>query len=131
MKKLITLIPLTLFVISTFAGKKDPSLTIRSAGNYIIIVDGKRFNYHKEIFIENLKKGEHYIDVFEMRKRFLGKRYKLVSSKQFIVDKKDIDITVNSTGYIQVGKQEKGWDGDYWLRDVEKRNKGKQKSGNK
>ena len=121
MKKLFTLIALNLVFITLFAGNKSPSLTVQSEGNYIIIVDGKRFDNYKKIQIENLKKGEHYIDVFIVKKRLFGKKYKLVSSKQFIVENKDIQISVNSTGYIMIGKQEKGWDGDYWLRDIEKR----------
>ena len=121
MKKLFTLIALNLVFITLFAGNKNPSLTVQSEGNYIIIVDGKRFDNYKKIQIENLKKGEHYIDVFIVKKRLFGKKYKLVSSKQFIVENKDIQISVNSTGYIMIGKQEKGWDGDYWLRDIEKR----------
>lgn len=120
MKTIITIIGITLLA-SGYTMKKDPSVTVISGGQYIIIVDGKRFDYEKKIHLEKMKSGEHYIDVFEKRKSLFGKKYKLVSSKQFIVDKKDIHIAVNNTGYIMIGKQEKGWDGDYWMRDIEKR----------
>jgi hypothetical protein len=33
------------------------------------------------------------------------------------MDKKDLHIDVNFSGYITIGKQEKGWDGDYWQRN--------------
>jgi hypothetical protein len=103
-----------------FTREKFPTVTISSGGEYVIIVDGKRYNYEKSISIHHLDKGEHYIDVFEIRKTWLGKKYKLVSSKQFVLDKKDLHIDVNSSGYITIGKQDKGWDGDYWWK-----NKGK------
>jgi hypothetical protein len=55
--------------------------------------------------------------VFKKRKGLFGSKYKLVSSKQFELGNKDLDIDVNSSGYIIIGKQGKGWDGDYWLRN--------------
>jgi hypothetical protein len=55
--------------------------------------------------------------VFQKKKGLFGSKYKLVSSKQFELGNKDLDIDVNVSGYITIGKQGKGWDGDYWLRN--------------
>jgi hypothetical protein len=51
-----------------------------------------------------------------------------VSSKQFELVNKDLDIDVNFSGYITIGKQGKGWDGDQWYnQDKNKKNDSKNK----
>ena len=124
MKTILTLI--TFSFISSFvtAGEKYPEVKVTSTGEYIIIVDGKRFNNEKKILLKDMKKGTHYIDVFKKKKGLFGIKYKLVSSKQFELGNKDLDIDVNFSGYITIGKQEKGWDGDHWFRKDQKKNKG-------
>ena len=117
MKTIFTLIAFSFISSVALAGKKGPSLTVTSTGEYVIIVDGKRFNNEKKISLTDLKKGTHYIDVFKKRKGLFGSKYKLVSSKQFELTNKDLHIDVNFSGYITIGKQEKGWDGDYWRRN--------------
>ena len=117
MKTIFTLIAFSFISSVALAGEKHPSLTVTSTGEYIIIVDGKRFNNEKKISLTDLKKGEHYIDVFKKKKGLLGSKYKLVSSKRFEIENKDLHIDVNFSGYITIGKQEKGWDGDYWQRN--------------
>ena len=125
MKTLFTLIAFSFITSVALAGKKDPSLTVTSTGEYVIIVDGKRFNNEKKISLTDLKKGTHYIDVFKKKKGLFGSKYKLVSSKQFEMTNKDLHIDVNFSGYITIGKQEKGWDGDYWKRNGAKESKDK------
>ena len=128
MKTLFTLIAFSFISSVALAGKKDPSLTITSTGEYVIIVDGKRFNNEKKISLTDLKKGTHYIDVFKKRKALFGSKYKLVSSKQFELTNKDLHIDVNFSGYITIGKQGKGWDGDQWYnQDKNKKNYSKNK----
>lgn len=116
MKTILTLIAFSFIGSFAVAGEKHPEVKVTSNGEYIIIVDGKRFNNEKKISLTGLKKGTHYIDVFKKKKGLFGSKYKLVSSKQFEIGKKDLDIDVNTSGYITIGKQEKGWDGDYWER---------------
>lgn len=123
MKTIITLIAFTFMASGVLAGEKHPSLTVTSTGEYVIIIDGKRFNNEKKISLTDLQKGKHFIDVFKKRKGLFGSKYKLVSSKQFELGKNDLHIDVNFSGYITIGKQEKGWDGDYWRRNGAKQGK--------
>ena len=117
MKTIFTLVAFSCITLLAVAGEKHPEVKVTSSGEYIIIVDGKRFNNEKKISLTGLKKGTHYIDVFKKKKGLFGSKYKLVSSKQFELGNKDLDIDVNFSGYITIGKQGKGWDGDYWLRN--------------
>jgi hypothetical protein len=123
MKTILTLISFNVFSLVGLAGEKHPSVTITSTGEFIIIVDGKRFNNETKIALAGLQKGKHYIDVFRKKKGLFGSKYKLVSSKEFELGSKDLAIDVNFSGYITIGKQEKGWDGDYWWNN---RNKNKE-----
>ena len=117
MKTIFTL--LTLFSLSSiaFAGEKDPAVTITSTGEFKILIDGKQLNNVKKISLNDLQKGKHYIDVWKKKKGLFGSKYKLVSSKQFELAENDLHIDVNFSGYIAIGNQEKGWDGDYWLKN--------------
>jgi hypothetical protein len=115
MKTILTLIAFFSISLVAIAGKKDPLVTVTSTGEYKIVIDGKQFDNEKKISLTDLKKGIHYIDVWKKKKGLFGSKYKLVSSKQFELGNKDLDIDVNFSGYISIGKQEKGWDGDYWL----------------
>ena len=123
MKTILTLI--TFFSISSvaLAAKKDPAVTVTSTGEFVIVIDGKRFNNEKMISLRDLKKGTHYIDVWKKKKGLFGAKHKLVSSKQFELTKNDLHIDVNFSGYIAIGNQEKGWDGDYWIRNKDKNKK--------
>jgi hypothetical protein len=125
MKTIFTLIAFSFILSFAFAGEKHPEVKVTSTGEYIIIVDGKRFNNEKKISLTGLQKGTHYIDVFKKKKGLFGSKYKLVSSKQFELGNKDLDIDVNFSGYITTGKQGKGWDGDHWLRNGAKAGKDK------
>ena len=123
MKTIFTLIAFSFISSAVLAGEKHPSLTVTSTGEFVIIIDGKRFNNEKKISLTDLQKGKHFIDVFKKRKGLFGSKYKLVSSKQFELENKDLHIDVNFSGYITIGKQEKGWDGDYWRRNGAKQGK--------
>jgi len=110
------------------AGEKHPSVTVTSTGDFKIVVDGKQFNNDKKISLNGLQKGTHYIDIWKKKKGLFGSKYKLVSSKQFELANKDLDIDVNFSGYITIGKQGKGWDGDkLYNQDKNKKNYSKSK----
>ena len=119
MKTILTLITFTLISLIAVAGEKNPDVKVVSTGDYLIIVDGKQYKNQKEIFIKDMKKGIHYIDVFKKKKGLLGSKYKLVSSKQFKLETKDLDIEVNASGYIKIGKDD-SWDGDQWYKSRNK-----------
>ena len=121
MKTILTLIAFFSISSVALAGKKDPSVTVTSAGEFKIVIDGKQFENQKKISLNDLQKGKHYIDVWKKKKGLFGSKYKLVSSKRFELENKDLNIDVNTSGYITIGKQEKGWDGDYWYRNRNKK----------
>jgi len=129
MKTILALISLVSVSSVALAGQKHPSVTVTSTGEYTIVVDGKRFNNEKKITLTDLQKGTHYIDVWKKKKGLFGGKLKLVSSKQFELAKDDLHIDVNFSGYIAIGNQEKGWDGDYWKNNPNK-NKDNQKDNN-
>ena len=123
MKTILTLIAFISISSVALAGEKHPSVTVTSTGEFKIVVDGKQFNNEKKVSLNDLQKGTHYIDVWKKKKGLFGSKYKLVSSKQFELTSKDLDIDVNFSGYITIGKQGKGWDGDQWYNhDKNKKN---------
>jgi hypothetical protein len=124
MKTVLTLIAFSLVSSVVLAAEKFPSVIVTSSGEYEIIVDGKRYRNDKRISLNSLKKGKHYIDVFKRKKGLFNSRYYLVSSKTFELGNKDLHIDVNNSGYITIGKQGKGWDGDYWWRNKDKKDRG-------
>lgn len=128
MKTIFTLIAFSFMSSAILAADKNPSLTVRSSGEYVIIIDGKRFDNEKNISMTGLGKGIHYIDVFTKKKGLFGSKYRLVSSKQFEMPNRDLVIDINASGYITIGQQGEGWDGDYWFRN---RDKQKEKEMNK
>ena len=128
MKTIFTLIAFISISSVALAGEKHPSVTVTSTGEFKIVVDGKQFNNDKKISLTGLQKGTHYIDVWKKKKGLFGSKYKLVSSKQFELANKDLDIDVNFSGYITIGKQGKGWDGDkLYNQDKNKKNYSKSK----
>ena len=128
MKTILTLIAFISISSVALAGEKHPSVTVTSTGEFKIVVDGKQFNNEKRISLNGLQKGTHYIDVWKKKKGLFGSKYKLVSSKQFEMANKDLDIDVNFSGYITIGKQGKNWDGDQWYKqDKYKKNDSKNK----
>jgi len=128
MKTIFTLIAFISISSVALAGEKHPSVTVTSTGEFKIVVDGKQFNNEKKFSLNGLQKGTHYIDVWKKKKGLFGGKYKLVSSKQFELPNKDLDIDVNFSGYITIGKQGKGWDGDkLYNQDKNKKNYSKSK----
>ena len=128
MKTILTLIAFISISSFALAGEKHPSVTVTSTGEFKIVIDGKQFNSEKKVSLNDLKKGIHYIDVWKKKKGLFGSKYKLVSSKQFEITSKDLDIDVNFSGYITIGKQGKGWDGDQWYNQgKDKKNDSKNK----
>ena len=117
MKTILTLIAISFMSSLAFAGEKFPTVIVTSTGEYEIIVDGKLFRNSQKISLTGLQGGIHYIDVFKKKKGLFGAKYRLVSSKQFELGKKDLHIDINNSGYITIGNQKKGWEGDYWLKN--------------
>jgi len=119
MKTIFTLITFSFISVFALAAEKNPDVKVISTGEYLIIVDGKQYKNEKKILLKDMQKGIHYIDVFKKKKGLFGSKYKLVSSKQFEIGKKDLDIDVNASGYIKIGKDD-DWDGDQWHKNRDK-----------
>ena len=49
MKTIFTLIAFSFISSVALAGEKHPSVTVTSTGEYVIVIDGKRFNNDKKI----------------------------------------------------------------------------------
>ena len=119
MKKIFTLITISFISVFALGAEKKPDVKVTSTGEYLIIVDGKQYKNEKKIILKDMEKGIHYIDVFKKKKGLFGSKYKLVSSKQFEIEKKDLEIDVNASGYIKIGKDD-SWDGDQWYKNRDK-----------
>ena len=85
MKKIFTLCLGLVLTAAVFAADKRPDVTIISAKKYEIVIDGKSyFSNNRMMSIDNLRKGRHTFQVFEMNKGFsVFKRKHLVTSKPF------------------------------------------------
>lgn len=106
MKKIFTLFAGLLMAAAVMAADRGPSVTIRSNKNYKIVIDGKNyFGSSTTLRLFNLSNGMHSIKVFEMRKGLFVKGEKLVSSSIFKVGKRDIAITVDQFGRIDISKK--------------------------
>ena len=119
MKIVFTLIAFSLSSLFAIAGEKYPDVKVTTTGEYLVVVDGKHYENQKQIHIKDMQKGIHYIDIFKKKKGLFGSKYKLVSSKQFEVEKKDIEIDVNGSGYFKIGKND-AWDGEQWYKNRDK-----------
>jgi hypothetical protein len=111
MKTILTLFAFISISSVALAGERHPTVTVTSTGEFKMVIDGKQFNNERKVSLNDLQKGTHYIDVWKKKKGLFGSKYKLVSSKQFELANKDLDIDVNFSGYITIGKQRKrvGW----------------------
>jgi len=70
----------------------------------------------------------HTISMFGKRRKDYSGVNTSLFHQQFELVNKDLDIDVNFSGYITIGKQGKGWDGDQWYnQDKNKKNDSKTK----
>ena len=93
MKTILTLVAGLLLTLSTFAADRNPTVTIKSKRDYMIVVDGRTFQNDNTIRLD-MRRGMHTIKVYERGRGFFG-RMRLVSSKNFFVKNNDLRINVN------------------------------------
>lgn len=100
---------------AVFAADKRPDVTIISAKKYEIVIDGKSyFSNNRMMSIDNLRKGRHTIQVFEMNKGFsVFKRRHLVTSKAFQLRNNDVKITIDRFGRVEITEKRFGRDNKY------------------
>ena len=103
MKKIYLLIAVAFLTISASA----QNVILRLDNNYDVSIDGR--NYEGNATIPNLGYGTHTVNVYEVKRGFLGigKRRTLVSSSDFELRNNDVMINVDQSGRLrinQVGK---------------------------
>ena len=115
MKKIFTLCLGLVLTAAVFAADRRPDVTIISAKKYEIVIDGKSyFSNNRMMSIDNLRKGRHTIQVFEMNKGFsVFKRKHLVTSKAFQLRNNDVKITIDRFGHIAITEDRFGRDNKY------------------
>lgn len=115
MKKIFTLLTGLFLAVAVMAADRGPDLTIRSAKNYKIVIDGRTFFSRNSVLrINNLPRGMHNIRVYEMKRGrgSFGNRERLVSSTSFRMNKKDVRILIDNAGRINVLKERNNYRND-------------------
>ena len=114
MKTILTFAAGLLLTLSTMAGDRPPSVTIKSNRNFEVVVDGRTYRNDNTIRLDRMRPGMHTIKVYERTRGFFG-RVRLVSAKNFFVRNNDLRITVNYSGYVDIDEKRidrrgRGWD---------------------
>jgi hypothetical protein len=112
MKKIFTLIAATFLTVAVFAADHRPSVTIKSKGNYEVVIDGRSyFSRNGMLDLSHLRKGQHSIKVYEIGRSFMFMKTKrLVDASTFRLKNKDIDILVDFRGQIRISEERFGRD---------------------
>jgi len=112
MKKIFTLIAATLITVATFAADHRPVVSLKSRGNYEIVIDGRSyFTRNGMMDLTHLRRGPHSIKVFEVSRPFMFMRTKrLVDASSFELRNRDLDISVNFRGQIHISEERSGRD---------------------
>lgn len=109
MKTVLAIAAGLLLTLSTMAADRNPTVTIKSKRDYMIVVDGRTFHNDNTIRLD-MRRGMHTIKVYERSRGFFG-RTRLVSSKNFFVRNNDLRITVGFNGFVDI--DERGFDRRY------------------
>lgn len=103
MKKMFTLLSGLLMAVAVMAADRRPVVTVNSMKNYKVVIDGKAyFSNNSQISIANLGRGNHFIQVFEMRRGYFERRERLISSTSFTLRKNDVRIFIDRFGDIRI-----------------------------
>ena len=112
MKTILTFAAGLLLTLFTFAADRNPTVTIKSKRDYMIVVDGRTYQNDNTIRLD-MRRGMHTIKVYERGRGFFG-RMRLVSSKNFFVRNNDLRINVNYNGFVDIDekydRRDRGWD---------------------
>jgi hypothetical protein len=95
MKKIGALIAGSLIFFAAIAADRQPVVTISANNNYDLRIDGRFYSNSGDIA---LSRGYHEVEVYRVRKAFLGKRRILVSKNSFNLGDNDIQIYVDQNG---------------------------------
>jgi hypothetical protein len=115
MKKLFTLALGLMLSVAMFAADHRPTVTIKSAKRYEIVIDGKRFMTNGNTFnISTLSNGRHFVKVYEVNPGFFSRTKRLVASSTFQLRNNDVRIAIDRFGNMQIkeSRMGRGWDND-------------------
>lgn len=108
MKKIFTLLVVSLFAISVFAADRRPSVTLTADRKYEVVIDGKSYastlGSSMDVALLN-KNGRHTVKVYELRNGLFSKQKKLVSSSTFTMTRNSLDISVDRNGRISIREE--------------------------
>jgi len=127
MKKIFTLIAATLLTVASFAADHRPVVTLKSRGNYQVVIDGQSFYTRDGIMdLSGIRRGQHSIKVYEMNRGLgfggfsFGRFKRLVDASFFEVTNCDLNINIDFRGQIRIFEDRFGrdrrnndWDNDY------------------
>ena len=100
---MFTLLSGLLLAVAVMAADHRPVVTVNSMKNYKIVIDGRTyFSNYNGISINNLGRGQHFIQVFEMRRGYYERRERLVASTSFSLRKNDVRIFIDRFGDIRI-----------------------------
>lgn len=102
MKKIYLLLTMGLFVATISATAQN--VILRLDNNYDVSIDGR--NYEGNATIPNLGYGQHTINVYEVKKGFLGigKKRNLVSTSNFELRNDDVMVDVDQNGQLRINE---------------------------
>lgn len=108
MKKIFTLVVVSLFTISIFAADRRPSVTLTADRKYEVVIDGKSYastlGSSMDVALLN-KNGRHTVKVYELKNGLFSKQKKLVSSSTFTMNRSSLDISVDRNGRISIREE--------------------------
>ena len=102
MKKIYLLLTIGLFVATISASAQN--VVLRLDDKYDVSIDGR--NYANNSTISTLGQGQHTINVYEVKKGFLGigKKKELVSTSNFELRNNDVTIDVDQYGQLRINE---------------------------
>lgn len=102
MKKIYLLLTIGLFVATISASAQN--VILRLDDKYDVSIDGR--NYANNSTISTLDYGQHTVNVYEVKKGFLGigKKKELVSTSNFELRNNDVTIDVDQYGQLRINE---------------------------
>lgn len=102
----------TLITIASFAAEHRPSVTVRTLGNFEVVIDGRTYAGNGIMAVDLSRGNQHLVQVYERKAGgfFGARRKKLVTSTTFLSSRNDISITVDFRGQVHVDESRLGQD---------------------
>jgi hypothetical protein len=114
MKKIFTLLLGLSLSAAVFAADHRPTVTVNSARNYEVVIDGRNFSgNNRGMNAESLRNGRHTIQVYDLS-RGLFKSRRLISTQSFQLRNNDVVISIDRFGSINIMENRYGNNGRDW-----------------